>query len=143
MLVGLEEYGLEEFAKAGYWSGMHGDLDDAEADANLFVDKDKAAYQVLGLARAGWSNGFGLLDSRVHTANKNLPEHIHGNSRGDGMQFGATFVFAKGGDLMMDHRQEYYGHYPEEGTILAAVAKAKEVEEAQKHPVRSKTSSKL
>eukprot|EP00042_Codosiga_hollandica_P036951 m.286983 g.286983 ORF g.286983 m.286983 type:complete len:97 (-) comp55005_c0_seq1:269-559(-) len=74
------------------------------------------------LRRHGLLSGFGLLDSRVHEAKRqagSTPEA--GVLIGDGLQMGATFVIDKGGRVLMDFRQEYYGHEASLNDIRAAL----------------------
>ncbi len=33
-----------------------------------------------------------------------------GNLSGDGFQLGGTFIIEKGGRVLLEHRQQYYGH---------------------------------
>ena len=34
-----------------------------------------------------------------------------GDLKGDGMQLGATFIIEKGGKVLLEHRQKFYGDY--------------------------------
>ena len=35
-----------------------------------------------------------------------------GDFQGDGMQLGATFMVAKGGQVAFEHRQQHFGDFP-------------------------------
>lgn len=106
--IGLEELGLEEFLAGKFFNG------------DLYLDVDKSCYKGLNLRRHGITSGFGLLDSRVFEANKKAGD-TPGNMAGDGMQLGATFVVEKGGRVLFEFRQEYYGHEAELDDIRQAL----------------------
>ncbi len=82
------------FEKGGFWNG------------ELYTI-DKSVVQRL-FGRKGFFNGFyGLLDmdKKAYEEAKAVP----GNFKGDGFQLGGQFVVAKGGRILLDHRQERYG----------------------------------
>jgi len=118
--VGLEPLGLETFVANKYWEG------------ELYLDNEKQSYRLLNLKRQGLLNsGFGLLDLKVVKKAKEADKaKVTGNYLGDGFQLGAVFIVSAGAkELLLDHRQKYYGDDPSPDTILAALnINAKEVE---------------
>ena len=49
---------------------------------------------------------------------------VGGNFVGDGIQMGGAFVIAKGGRIVLDKRQTFYGDDADSATIMAAVRDA-------------------
>lgn len=108
--IGLEKFGLEEFEENNYWK------------SELYIDNEKKIHKALALTKVGWVGTFMML-----FANKSVKEAAQktkdtpGNFQGDGRQLGATFVMAKGGELLLDHRQKDFGDQPTNAEILTAL----------------------
>ncbi len=82
------------FEKGGFWSGP-------------LYTIDKEVYSKL-FGRKGFLNSFyGLLD--MDTDAVKAAKEMPGNLKGDGFQLGGQFVIAKGGEVLLDHRQKRYG----------------------------------
>lgn len=68
---------------------------------------DKAVYQELFGRKGLLDNFYGLLDmdKQAYERSKNTP----GNLKGDGFQLGGQYVVAKGGKIMLEHKQKLFG----------------------------------
>lgn len=68
---------------------------------------DKTVYQELFGRKGMFDNFFGLLDidKEALERSKDTP----GNYKGDGFQLGGQFVVAKGGKVVLEHRQKLFG----------------------------------
>ncbi len=68
---------------------------------------DKIVYQELFGRKGMFDNFYGLLDmdKEAYERSKQTP----GNMKGDGFQLGGQFVVAKGGKVLLDHRQKLFG----------------------------------
>ncbi|KAG0605657.1 hypothetical protein M758_9G077600 [Ceratodon purpureus] len=108
--IGLEKFGMEEFEEKKYWK------------SELYIDNGKKIHNALALTKVGWVGTFMML-----FANKSVKEAAEktkdtpGNFQGDGRQLGATFVMAKGGEMLLDHRQKDFGDQPTNAGILEAL----------------------
>jgi prostamide/prostaglandin F2alpha synthase len=108
--IGLEKLGMEEFEEKKFWK------------SELYIDNGKKIHNALALTKVGWVGTFMMI-----VANKSVKEaaaktkDTPGNFQGDGRQLGATFVMAKGGDLLLDHRQKDFGDQPTNAEILEAL----------------------
>ena len=82
------------FEKYGFWKG------------ELFTI-DKSVCEALFGRKKLMDNFFGLMDidKEAYARSKDVP----GNLKGDGFQLGGQFVVAKGGKVILDHRQKFYG----------------------------------
>jgi hypothetical protein len=68
---------------------------------------DKAVYQELFGRKGLLDNFYGLLDmdKQAYERSKNTP----GNLKGDGFQLGGQYVVAKGGKIVLEHKQKLFG----------------------------------
>eukprot|EP00249_Psilotum_nudum_P037018 c9304_g1_i1 orf=344-985(-) len=107
--VGIEKLGLEEFQQGGYWNG------------ELYIDNEKKIHRALEIKSVGVLGTLNML-----VANKDVKKALSktkgvpGNLKGDGRQLGATFVISKGGNLLMDFRQQDFASHPSNESILKA-----------------------
>ncbi|KAI5056511.1 hypothetical protein GOP47_0028329 [Adiantum capillus-veneris] len=103
--VGIEKLGVEEFQQGGFW------------DRELYIDNGKKIHQALSIKSVGiLSTAKMLFDVKDALKKVSVP----GNLKGDGRQLGATFVIAKGGTMLMDHRQKDFADHPSSQSILEA-----------------------
>lgn len=75
---------------------------------------DRGVYdRLFGAKTSIFDSGYGLLDSRAHAVIKRANEAgVKGNlvdGFKSGLQLGGQFVVAKGGEVKLDHRQDWYG----------------------------------
>ncbi|KAL2608150.1 hypothetical protein R1flu_026723 [Riccia fluitans] len=107
--IGIEKYGLEEFQTAGYWKG------------ELYIDNGKKALKALEVPQVSYFTAVKdiLMNKDVGRAAKKTKD-VPGNFKGDGRQLGATFVIAKGGEVLLDHRQKNFGDHVSNESILKA-----------------------
>lgn len=77
---------------------------------------DKVVYQELFGRKGLMDNFYGLLDmdKEAYERSKNTP----GNMKGDGFQLGGQFVLAKGGKILLEHRQKLFGDDAKVADIL-------------------------
>lgn len=108
--IGIEKVGLEDFQKGGFWKG------------ELYIDNGKKIHKALNIQKVG------ILSSvKMMVSNKSVKDAIKktkdtpGDFKGDGRQLGATFVLAKGGETLLDFRQEHFGDHPSNAAILEAL----------------------
>lgn len=108
--LGIEKVGLEDFQKGGFWKG------------ELYIDNGKKIHKALNIQKVG------ILSSvKMMVSNKSVKDAIKktkdtpGDFKGDGRQLGATFVLAKGGETLLDFRQEHFGDHPSNAAILEAL----------------------
>lgn len=82
------------FTKYSFWNGP-------------IYTIDKSIYQELFGRKGMLDNFFGLLDidKEAYERSKETP----GNYRGDGFQLGGQFVVAKGGNILLEHKQKLFG----------------------------------
>lgn len=82
------------FTKYSFWNGP-------------VYTVDKIVYEELFGRKGLLDNFFGLLDvdKQAYERSKSVP----GNLKGDGFQLGGQFVVAKGGKILLDHRQKLFG----------------------------------
>jgi prostamide/prostaglandin F2alpha synthase len=82
---------------------------------------DKAVYQELFGRKGLLDNFYGLLDmdKEAYERSKQTP----GNMKGDGFQLGGQFVVAKGGKILLEHRQKLFGDDAKITDILEALEK--------------------
>jgi prostamide/prostaglandin F2alpha synthase len=96
------------FERGGFWSGP-------------IYTVDKSVYQEL-FGRKGLMNGFfGLLDIKKEALARS--KATPGNFKGDGFQLGGQFIVAKGGAILLEHRQKAFGDDATIKEILDAVVK--------------------
>ena len=82
------------FTKYSFWNGP-------------IYTVDKVVYEELFGRKGLLDNFFGLLDvdKQAYERSKSVP----GNLKGDGFQLGGQFVVAKGGKILLEHRQKLFG----------------------------------
>eukprot|EP00045_Choanoeca_perplexa_P006112 m.51949 g.51949 ORF g.51949 m.51949 type:complete len:434 (+) comp13468_c0_seq1:33-1334(+) len=109
--IGFEAQGLQSFVDGKFFDG------------EVFVDLTKTCYRRLGLQNLGFFRGMAALltDRRVARSLKMAKDVPLGDFQGDGMQLGATFVVAKGGAVVLEHRQQHFGDFPVLDDICSAV----------------------
>eukprot|EP00730_Choanoeca_flexa_P013082 TRINITY_DN4945_c0_g1_i1.p1 TRINITY_DN4945_c0_g1~~TRINITY_DN4945_c0_g1_i1.p1 ORF type:complete len:477 (+),score=75.49 TRINITY_DN4945_c0_g1_i1:35-1465(+) len=100
--VGFEAHGLQSFIDGRFFDG------------DVYVDLTRACYRGLGLQNLGFFRGMAALltDRRVTRSLKMAKDIPLGDFQGDGMQLGATFVVNKGGNVVLEHRQQHFGDFP-------------------------------
>jgi len=106
--VGLGYDSLEGFIEGNYWG-----------DNELYVDDGKNLYKELKLGTASvahFTNSTALKKFREARA-----RGTSGNSTGDGMQLGGTYVIAAGGDIIFEFQQQTWGDHPTNDEILEAL----------------------
>lgn len=98
---------------------------------------DKLVYEELFGRKGMLDNFFGLLDidKIAYERSKSVP----GNLRGDGFQLGGQFVVAKGGAILLEHRQKLFGDDAKVHDICMALETA--LEAIQKKPRHRKEDS--
>lgn len=82
------------FTKYSFWNGP-------------MYTIDKAVYQELFGRKGMLDNFFGLLDIDREAYERS--KSVAGNMKGDGFQLGGQFVVAKGGKILLEHRQKLFG----------------------------------
>jgi len=108
--IGLEKFGLEEFEEKKFWK------------SELYIDNGKKIHNALALTKVGWVGTFMMIFT-----NKSVKDALEktndtpGNWQGDGRQLGATFVMAKGGEMLLDHRQKDFADQATNAEILEAL----------------------
>lgn len=82
------------FTKYSFWNGP-------------IYTIDKSVYQELFGRKGMLDNFFGLLDmdKEAYERSKQVP----GNLKGDGFQLGGQYVIAKGGKILLEHKQKLFG----------------------------------
>eukprot|EP00243_Klebsormidium_subtile_P001928 TRINITY_DN13651_c0_g1_i2.p1 TRINITY_DN13651_c0_g1~~TRINITY_DN13651_c0_g1_i2.p1 ORF type:complete len:223 (-),score=54.24 TRINITY_DN13651_c0_g1_i2:346-1014(-) len=107
--VGLERLGVDEFVEGKFWDG------------GLYIDEGKKAYKALQLQSTGLLKGLMALgfNKSVKDGLRRTTE-VPGDLKGDGMQLGATFAFAQGGDLLFEFRQKNFAEHPTCEQVLRA-----------------------
>ena len=83
---------------------------------------DKVVYQELFGRKGMLDNFFGLLDmdKEAYERSKQTP----GNLKGDGFQLGGQYVVAKGGKILLEHKQKLFGDDAKLVDIFEALEKA-------------------
>lgn len=108
--IGLEPLGMDEFVEGGFWKG------------ELYLDNGKKSYQALSLKSTGILGALSMIFlNKAVKAELDKYKSIPGNLKGDGMQLGATFVFDKGGAMVLDYRQRDFGDHPTPEALLKAL----------------------
>ena len=111
--IGLESLGLEEFLDGKYFAG------------ELFLDKKKASYDLLGFQRLGVTELLtGMLSRKwLQAGARAFSSNLGGNiSQGDGYQKGGCLVVGPGGDpVLYSFVQKDAADHPENQTILEAL----------------------
>ena len=111
--IGLESLGLEEFLEGKYFAG------------ELFIDKKKASYDLLGFQRLGLTELLTSVFSRkwMEAGARAFSSNLGGNIiQGDGYQKGGCLVVGAGGaPVLFSFIQEDPADHPDNKTILEAL----------------------
>ena len=111
--IGLESLGLEEFLEGKYFAG------------ELFIDKKKASYDLLGFQQLGLTELLTSVLSRkwMEAGARAFSRNLGGNlTQGDGYQKGGCLVVGAGGDpVLFSFIQEDPADHPDNKTILEAL----------------------
>lgn len=96
------------FTKYSFWNGP-------------IYTIDKIVYEELFGRKGILDNFFGLLDidREAYERSKSVP----GNLKGDGFQLGGQFVVARGGTILLEHRQKLFGDDSKLTDIFMALEK--------------------
>ncbi|CAK9233576.1 unnamed protein product [Sphagnum troendelagicum] len=108
--VGIEKLGLEEFQQGGFWKG------------ELYIDNGKKIHKALDIKSVGILGTVKmLLTNQAVKDGWKKTKDTPGNIKGDGRQLGGTFIFAKGGEMLRDFRQEHFADHLTNVAILEAL----------------------
>ncbi len=94
------------FTKYAFWNGP-------------LYTIDKVVYQELFGRKGMFDNFFGLLDVDKEALERS--KETPGNYKGDGFQLGGQFVVARGGKVVLEHRQKLFGDDAKLVDIFAAL----------------------
>lgn len=108
----------KSFTKYSFWNGP-------------IYTIDKSVYEELFGRKGLLDNFFGLLDIDKEAYERS--KSVSGNMRGDGFQLGGQFVVAKGGTVLLEHRQKLFGDDAKLTDIF-------DILERQLQPIQKKTS---
>lgn len=108
----------KSFTKYSFWNGP-------------IYTIDKVVYEELFGRKGLLDNFFGLLDIDKEAYERS--KSVSGNMRGDGFQLGGQFVVAKGGTILLEHRQKLFGDDAKLTDIF-------DILERQLQPIQKKTS---
>lgn len=108
--------------------GEGSDKDRSFAAGNYFTGTmyyvDASVYQQL-FGRKGFFNSFyGLGDMSKDKINESQKRGVTGNYAGDGFQLGGQFVVDTDGNLLLEHRQKFYGDDESNDELLTALSKS-------------------
>lgn len=120
--IGVEELGVEDFVKGGFFPG------------ELYIDTKKQCYKDLGLKRLNIFSGIGAIFAKTTRDGlaKAKEQNIDGNMKGDGFQNGGALVVKAGGkEVIYSYKQEDPGLYVQPNDILKALG-LEETKEAPK-----------
>lgn len=97
------------FTKYSFWNGE-------------IYTIEKSIYQELFGRKGLLDNFYGLLDmdKQAYERSKNTP----GNLKGDGFQLGGQYVVAKGGKILLEHKQKLFGDDAKLTDIFDALEKS-------------------
>lgn len=104
----------KSFAQGRYFEGDMWQVGKEEVYSTLFK-------------RKGILSGFGLASLITDKSGKIAESNVRavpGNFSGDGMQLAGVFVVAKDGQVILDHRQKFFGDDPTNEDIVEAIEKA-------------------
>jgi prostamide/prostaglandin F2alpha synthase len=107
----------KSFTKYSFWNGP-------------IYTIDKIVYEELFGRKGLLDNFFGLLDIDKEAYERS--KSVSGNMRGDGFQLGGQFVVAKGGTILLEHRQKLFGDDAKLTDIF-------DILERQLQPIQKKT----
>jgi prostamide/prostaglandin F2alpha synthase len=107
----------KSFTKYSFWNGP-------------IYTIDKVVYEELFGRKGLLDNFFGLLDIDKEAYERS--KSVSGNMRGDGFQLGGQFVVAKGGTILLEHRQKLFGDDAKLTDIF-------DILERQLQPIQKKT----
>lgn len=126
VLVGVEELGIQEFLDGNYFA-------DSE---KIYIDQDLQTYKALGLSRCGYMKLPGQLlskDFKDYVAKGNV-KGIKGNMKGDGLQYGGTFVVDKQSNVLFQHKQQRFSDHPAFSDILDSLGISSDNKSNEKKP---------
>jgi prostamide/prostaglandin F2alpha synthase len=108
--VGLEELGLDDFVKGGFFNG------------DLYVDVGKKTYKAMGYKKLGYLEMMGGLLSKAwkdKVAKNKEGDNLPYDFKGDGWQNGGTLVVAKGGEkVLLNYKQDNAADHVDAGEVL-------------------------
>jgi len=104
----------KSFGSGAYFKGDMWRVDKAEVYSQLF--KSKGLLQGYGLGS--------LITDKSGKVAESKARGVTGNFTGDGMQMAGIFVVARSGEVILDHRQKFFGDDPSNEDILDAIAEA-------------------
>lgn len=109
--VGLEELGVEEFVKEGFFKG------------ELYIDSGKNCYKTLGFRRLNMFNMIPSLFNKKtrETMSKTKEDQIEGNFAGDGWQNGGSLVIDTDGKALLTFKQETPGEHVDPNDVLKSL----------------------
>lgn len=116
--IGFDTTGLQSFVNGGYFAG------------ELLLDEEMKVYTGLRLNRLGFATTVeALMNPKVWKILKSvvITNPIPGDFEGDGMQLGAVLVIDKGGEVMFEQKQRYFGEVPSQTELKAAVLKCRHI----------------
>ena len=108
----MEELGLEDFQKGGYFTG------------DLYIDTKKQCYKDMGFRRLNIFTVFPAIFSKAsrNAMSKAKEEKIEGDLKGDGFQNGGTLVIGAGGkEVLLNFRQEEPSDHVSSSEVLKAL----------------------
>lgn len=115
--VALEELGLVDFQKGGFFKG------------DLYIDTEKKTYKDLQFKRYNFLTivgGLAAQKTRNSLSRANL-KGIKGDFKGDGMQNGGLLIVNAGGDkVLFSHQQQSPGDHVSNDVILETLGLASE-----------------
>lgn len=119
VLLSYESFGEgsdadRSFGAGGYFKGDMWKVDKGEVYSQLF--KSKGILQGYGLGS--------LITDKSGKVAESKARGVTGNFQGDGMQMAGIFLVSKSGEVLLDHRQKFFGDDPTNEDILDAIAEA-------------------
>ena len=104
----------KSFGAGSYFKGDMWRVEKAEVYSQLF--QSKGLLQGYGLGS--------LITDKSGKVAESKARGVTGNFTGDGMQMAGIFVVSKAGEVILDHRQKFFGDDPTNEDILDAIAEA-------------------
>jgi len=126
VLIGVEELGIQDFLAGKYFVD----------DAKIYIDQELKTYKALGFGRCGYLKLPGQLISKdfKDSAAKANNMNIKGDLKGDGMQYGGTYVVDKDGKVLFEHKQQRFSDHPTFNEILNSLGIKSDTEDQPKKP---------
>lgn len=109
--IGLEELGVEDFVKGGFFTG------------EIYIDLKKECYKKLGFRRL---NVLTLMPALLNKSSRNAlseskQKKVGGNMQGDGWQNGGTLIVDKEGKALLTYKQENPSEHVDLNEVLKAL----------------------